>query len=197
MQTQLPEDRKQEILEEERRRIVEEDYRRQVRAELRPAPSPPKSPTWSSILIKSLVFTVLVSISILVLGNAWSRISASWNRPPTRHLLLGGNIVVQPSQYRHATFEVDESRMKEPVLAGSIRASGGMGNDIEVVVAEMGEYENWINGHPATLLYTSGKTTNAKLRVPIRQSGTYVVALSNSFSLVSSKTVTADVGLEY
>jgi hypothetical protein len=64
-------------------------------------------------------------------------------------------------------------------------------------VAESGQCENWMKGHPAQLLYRSGKTTNGTLDVPIPQPGTYCLAFNNSMSLVSSKTVVGDVALRY
>jgi len=54
-----------------------------------------------------------------------------------------------------------------------------------------------MNGHQAHVLYSSGKTTNGRLDVPITQPGTYCLAFSNAFSLVSAKTINADIELEY
>ncbi|HYL36187.1 MAG TPA: hypothetical protein VEV17_09775 [Bryobacteraceae bacterium] len=82
-------------------------------------------------------------------------------------------------------------------VAGSFHTSGGSGNDIEAVVADWGECENWVNGHPAPVLYASGKTTNAKVDVPLHQAGTYCLAFSNTMSLLSAKTVSGDVALRY
>ena len=82
-------------------------------------------------------------------------------------------------------------------IVGSFHASGGMGNDISTLVAEWGQCENWINGHQAQALYSSGVVTNGVLNVPITQAGSYCLAFSNKMALVSSKTVSGDVALRY
>ncbi len=80
-------------------------------------------------------------------------------------------------------------------VIGSFHASGGFGNDIETVLAEWDQCENWLNGHQAHVLYASGKVTNGVLDVPIQQAGTYCLAFSNKMALVSSKTVSGDIAL--
>ena len=70
-------------------------------------------------------------------------------------------------------------------VTGEFHASGGSGNDIEAIVAEWGECENWINGHQARVLYQSGKVTNGAIDVPISRDGTYCLLFSNRMALVS------------
>jgi hypothetical protein len=119
----------------------------------------------------------------------------SLSRPLSRPLLTG-SVGVQPRQIQYWKFEVSPT-MTNAHVSGSFRASGGSGNDIEAFAAEWSECEKWINGHQANLVYASGKATNGTIEVPISVAGTYGLAFSNRRSLISAKTVTGNVALEY
>jgi hypothetical protein len=54
-----------------------------------------------------------------------------------------------------------------------------------------------INGHQARVLYSSGKTTNGRMDVPIAEPGSYCLGFSNAFSLLSAKNIAADIELQY
>jgi hypothetical protein len=58
-------------------------------------------------------------------------------------------------------------------VVGRFEASGGQGNDVQVVVANADSFENWQNGHTAQVLYQTDKTTVGTLNVPITQPGTF------------------------
>jgi hypothetical protein len=87
--------------------------------------------------------------------------------------------------------------MQDARVVGSFRASGGSGNDVQVVLAEESEWENWVNGHEARVLYSTGRITTGKIDVPIAEAGTYYLAFSNAFSTFSEKDVFAEVELRY
>jgi hypothetical protein len=82
-------------------------------------------------------------------------------------------------------------------VTGSFHASGGAGNDIEAIVLGWGDFENCINGHHGIALYASGKFTNVALDLPIHEAGTYCLAFSNKMALLSGKTVSGRVELQY
>jgi hypothetical protein len=100
---------------------------------------------------------------------------------PFSQKLVSGETRVDPAQYRYWTFTVGHA-VVSPYVTGSFHASGGIGNDIQVVLAEKGEFENWANG---------------RMDVPITEPGTYCLGLSNTFSLLSAKTISADIELQY
>ncbi len=87
--------------------------------------------------------------------------------------------------------------MRNAHLKGRFTASGGSGNDVQVVLAAEDEHVNWKNGHVAKVLYSSGKITIGTLDVPISRSGIYYLAISNTFSAVSTKSVLSEVVLTY
>ena len=109
--------------------------------------------------------------------------------------LLLGSVAVPPLQVRYWKFEVSPTMTN--ACYGNFHASGGAGNDIEAMVAEWGDCENWINGHHGMALYASGKVTNGALDVPIREAGTYCLAFSNKMALLSGKTVSGRIELQY
>ena len=116
---------------------------------------------------------------------------------PMTQTLVAGQLIVKPGSDVRYKLQIDTIKMLNPVVAGSFRASGGAGNDIQVVLADEDSFENWINGHPSQVLYGTDKTTNGKLYVPITQTGTYYLSFNNRFSTFAEKQVFADVILTY
>lgn len=104
--------------------------------------------------------------------------------------LVPDEFVVKPGLIRYWKFTVGSSAQ----VIGGFRAQGGSRNDIEAIVAEWDECENWLNGNGARVLYSSGKVTNGKLNVSLR-SGEYCVAFSNRMSAVSAKEIAAAIEL--
>jgi hypothetical protein len=152
----------------------------------------------SGVFLIGAVAAVLLVLFLLprfVQKNRAGGSSASLLRPYSKPMLLG-SVAVSPSQVRYWKFEVSPT-MTNAHVTGEFHASGGSGNDIEATVAEWDECENWINGHQANVLYASGKVTNGALDVPIRQAGTYCLACSNKMGLLSGKTVSGIVALQY
>ena len=82
-------------------------------------------------------------------------------------------------------------------VVGRFVASGGQGNDVQVVVANADSFENWKNGHPAQVLYQTDKTTVGTLNVSIPQPGTYYLGFNNKFSMFADKTVAGRIQLYY
>jgi hypothetical protein len=147
---------------------------------------------------------ILLAILVLVGWYAVNRNSANGaSRGPASSLLrpfskplLSGSVGVSPMQVQYWKFEIAPT-MTNAHVTGSFHATGGLGNDIEAIVAEWGECENWINGHHGQALYVSGKVTNGSMDVPINQAGTYCLAFSNKMALLSGKTVSGSVELQY
>lgn len=104
---------------------------------------------------------------------------------------------VAPAGYAYYPFEVDGSRMHDAVVVGRFEAAGGNGNDIEVVVAQREGFLNWVNGHGGSILYASGKKTTGTVAVRVQESGQYVVAFNNKFSLLTAKNVAANINLAF
>src|SRR5579862_7775865 len=88
--------------------------------------------------------------------------------------------------------------MRLSKLSGHFSASGGSGNDIEVLLfTNQDDLTNWQNGHAARCLYRSGRATVGTLDVPLVAAGTYVLVFDNRFSFFSSKPITTNLKLEY
>ncbi len=113
---------------------------------------------------------------------------------PVKEQLTSGQTIVKPGAYFYEKFVVD--RVKDAHVTGSFNASGGTGNDIEVLLLEESNFENWKNGHSAPALYSSGHITTGKIDVPLGQTGTYYIIFSNIFSQ-SEKQVFSDISLTY
>ena len=114
---------------------------------------------------------------------------------PVTEKIFQGEMVVKAGQYRFWSLPIPQE-MANAQLLGSFHASGGSGNDIQAVVAEPREFENWINGHEARVYYSTGKITNGRIELRLAR-GTYIIAFSNKFSPVTDKELTADLELHY
>ncbi|HEV3483599.1 MAG TPA: hypothetical protein VGR97_14870 [Candidatus Acidoferrales bacterium] len=111
-------------------------------------------------------------------------------------LLDTGHIVINPQGYMGRNITVTDS-MRNAQIVGSFHAFGGSGNDIQAVLATPDQWENWINGHQAQVLYaTPGPTTNGEINVRL-EPGSYILGFSNKNAIVSRKEVTGDIALEY
>ncbi len=141
---------------------------------------------------------VAVILIVLLLGGVlwYSEEPVSAPAEQVTEKLTSGQIVVPAGKYYEVQFRINPS-MRSPRVKGSFRTSGGGGNDIQAVLAEESEFENWINGHQAQVLYATEKITNGKIDVVIPEPGTYHLAFNNSFSVISEKYVFAEIELSY
>jgi hypothetical protein len=143
---------------------------------------------------------LLVLLSVVYLQNSRSTPHGQSQRGilrPFTKKITSGTMTVEPGQCRYLTFQVNQAGLVNARVVGAFQSAGGLGNDIQAVLAEQSEFQNWINGHPARVLYSSPKTTTGKLDVPIVEPGVYVLGFSNKFSLLTAKNVSADVELQY
>jgi hypothetical protein len=111
---------------------------------------------------------------------------------PASTKLFTGQIVVKAGGYVTNTFTVEPGMVNFHVV-GQFNASGGTGNDIQAVLTDEGEFQNWINGHQAKAFYSTEKITNGKMDIGPLAAGRYVVAFSNKFSTFTDKYVFAEV----
>lgn len=79
-------------------------------------------------------------------------------------------------------------------LKGAIRASGGTGNDIDLLVMNEKDFANWSNGHPVSVHFQSGKQTLIELDVPLPP-GTHRIVFSNTFSSFTPKVIQGEINL--
>jgi hypothetical protein len=110
--------------------------------------------------------------------------------------IVQGNIVVPPQRIQYFKFIVPQVA-QDAKVRGVFHAFGGAGNDIEAAIMTPFEFENWSNGHEAHVYYNSGKVTNGQIQVDGIPPGTYILAFSNRFAMLSRKEVTAQVSLSY
>src|SRR5437870_2074040 len=73
--------------------------------------------------------------------------------------ILNGSKVVQALSYEGWDIKPDFNLMADPTVEGHVTASGGMGNDIQVLIFTDSQFLNWRNGHEVTPVYNSGQVT--------------------------------------
>jgi len=111
--------------------------------------------------------------------------------------ILNGSVAVPALGYVTYTTTVLPSEMTNARIAGHVQAGGGTGNDIQLLVFTQTEFLNWKNNHEVTPLYNSGQVTAADINVSVADAGVYVVVLSNTFSMLTPKTVAGDIHLAW
>jgi len=94
-----------------------------------------------------------------------------------------------------SVFSVPFNVNKPGHVLGRFQAMGGNDNDIEAVIADADDFENWKQGHSVRLRYQSDKITRGRIDVPLRR-GRYYLAFDNRFSPLTGKTITANILLD-
>jgi hypothetical protein len=220
---ELTPEEKQRIEEEEQKRLAEEEYRTQVRSRLKngsvvpplsasspgyvlPEPEGVSKGWWILGLVVAGIVGVIIWVNVSRSSKADPDPSAarSISTPaapriryvPVSQKIATGQIAVKAGGYVQYRIRI-EPEMREARVTGSFNASGGSGNDIEVVIAGENEYTNWINGHEARVFYgTHGKKTTDSFDVRLAP-GEYYLAFSNKFSTFTDKYVFLEVDLKY
>ncbi|SRR5258708_5350877 len=111
---------------------------------------------------------------------------------PMSSMLFTGQTVVKANGYVTKKFTV-EPGMQDFHVVGQFNASGGTGNDIQAVLVDEDQFQNWVNGHKTKVFYSTEKITTDKLDVGPLAPGTYILAFSNTFSAFTDKYVFAEI----
>jgi len=129
----------------------------------------------------------MVTIALLICQCAV--ISPSQSVPQMPVFICKGTFNVPAASFTYFPFQI-----AGPVtVAGNFQASGGSGNDIEIVIGPRNDVLNALNGHGGTVSYTSGKMTAGNILLQLSDPGEYLLALNNNFSALSNKSVWANV----
>jgi hypothetical protein len=213
---ELSDDQKKRILEEEHQRLAEEQYRAQVRQELQnrtaatnptsPVVEPPKTPNQHDEPKHSTKTLLLILVIAGVVGLLWiGRSSMNSQSEPyapsifeTKHTekIGSGQFVVNAGKVFYYRIPVKD--MRNIHITGHFLALGGQGNDIDVVLAEEKEFGLWMDGQQAKVYYQSGRATSGDIDVKLPAlNATYYLAFNNRFSVLSAKTINADLSMSY
>lgn|SRR6266571_3553396 len=156
--------------------------------------TPAKSNTTMIIAIIVIVVIVVAVIGgILAIGffNALSTATA-WHSQN----VVNGLITVPAGSYEYYQLSVS-SAVTSIVVNGTFTASGGSGNNIDVLVMDQTNFVNWKNGNTGYAIYDSGQVTTGTVSASLTAGTTYDLVYSNTFSTVSSKNVQTAVNLYY
>ncbi len=170
-----------------------------------PAPPPKKNvSSWALVLVAAVAVVTIIAVFYRYESarSPASPTSISTTRQtlvlvPVTKTIASGQLTIKAGHYLTYKITIDPVTMQNAQIVGSFRASGGAGNDIQVVLAGEDEFENWINGHKALVYYSTEKITNGRFDVPLTRPGTYILGLSNTFSTLSDKLVFVDIELRY
>jgi hypothetical protein len=142
-----------------------------------------------------LALTTLVAVGLNVRKTYRSVTSTAHPRVAGAQKLVIGHAKIRARRYFFAPFRIDGA-MEGAHVVGAFHTAGGPTNVIEVVIAEQRQLEKWSYGQAVPLVYSTEKTTHARLDLPIDQRGDYYLGFSNLFSR-SDKDVFADIELRF
>lgn len=160
------------------------------------------TPTRKSHVLKNLVIALVVIFAILAISEMWlSSIrgpTGSAGIIPTQKSIsiLSGSIKVNPLSQSSYSFSVPNAVLN-PVISGSFSVSGGSGNDINVYIMSSQDYSSWKNGNQVYPNYNSGRVSSGNINLQLSPGQAYYIIFDNTFSLISSKTVSGQITLTY
>jgi len=112
------------------------------------------------------------------------------------NIVATGTFAVDARDFKPIKVVVPE-KFKNPRIEGSFSATGGSGNDIEVMVLDEAQFLNWQNRNKFSAIYESGRVTADKVSIALPSAATYVMVFNNRFSLLSTKGVKAELKLAH
>lgn len=201
---------------------AEERYRQKLRAELASPNTPfennrllggtaplPADQGSTAGYVRKIVLGVLLCVALFVGIPYLAEQDRRGNMPlnsigrvldryePVTKVIHSGQLHIPARHLNTINLDV-EPNVRNVYVRGRYSASGGWGNDVEVLLANSSEFPNFVNGHSGRAYYSSGgkKTTGEIVAGPLPV-GSYVLAFSNRHSMLSDKDVTANVTLEY
>lgn len=218
---ELSEDQKRRILEEESQRLAEEQYRAKVRLDLRNRTETSSASTAAEtssanpkrdgdakrskklllLIIPAIAAPLAIVALVCIVRSSIGHRSDEPYAPSviaTKHAerIASGQVVVNAGKILFYRIPIKD--MRDVRVSGHFLALGGSGNDIEVFLAEEKEFGKWLDGQPSKAYYQSGRTTAGDIDVKLPLlNATYYLCFNNKFSVLSSKTVSADVSLFY
>lgn len=142
-----------------------------------------------------LALSVLFAVGVNVRKTYSSIREASQERIAGVQTLVKGQSKIRAGKYFYLPFRIDGA-MEGAHVVGKFHTSGGPDKMVQVVIAEQKQLGKWADGQFIPVLYSTERTTNAQLDVPIPQSGDYYLGFSNMFS-GSDENVFGDVELHF
>jgi hypothetical protein len=149
-----------------------------------------KTTSFASVLVVALV---TAGCGGLLPGKSAAENLAEY----TANIVATGSFAVEARDFKPFKVVVPD-KTKNPRIEGSFSASGGSGNDVEVMVLDEAQFLNWQNRNKFSAIYDSGRVTADKVSIALPSAGaTYVMVFSNRFSLLSTKGVKAELKLAH
>jgi hypothetical protein len=156
--------------------------------------SAPSGTTRRNTLLGLLV--VLLLLVVLVVANSGSDNSGSGaaalasavSAPNVIPIATNQELVIPAGSVQSFTWTAPQYQ-PNCHISGHIQVTDGGSKDVQVVVLDADDYQNWVNGHQSKAYFQTEKTTAVTLNVNTGTVGPLVVAISNGFSVLSDKKV--------
>jgi hypothetical protein len=129
---------------------------------------------WTRIALGSLVVGVFATAALAQLPDDEHRL-----------VLFTGQTNVPPGLQYRTSFATQTNYVRARV-AGNVKAAGGAGNDIRVLILKNG-----------SAVYDSGRRRSVVMSVDFSEPGQYTLVFDNSFSTLSPKIVSGTISLVY
>jgi hypothetical protein len=115
----------------------------------------------------------------------------------TSRKIVSNTLELGRRQFRPYRFVVEEN-LQNPRITGKLSVQGGRDNDAELIVVDdqgLQDFSNRSRRFPNQ--YRVMVSNSVNVLIPIRRPGTYYVIISNRHALFYTKSIKADLALEY
>jgi hypothetical protein len=156
--------------------------------------------------IASLVVLVLLSLLLVGCGPVQAASSMDRFKPtpsptpsPTPVFinqslnLVHGLITVPAGNYYYQSFRMLDA-MRSPHVSGNFTVNGS-GLDIKAYILSEQAYTNFMNGNVIISNYSSGRLATDNINISLSMPGLYYLLFDNSYSVLTSKQISASVDL--
>ena len=152
---------------------------------------------WEKSLVIKIIAIGTIIISLAIISVNLSNPNSLLHSILSTHKenLVDASIVVSPGHYvsYSATAPTGSNNCK---ITGSFSARGG-NDDIIVYVVDQNEFANLQNGENFNVYYSTPQQISGNFNVGIPCDKTIYLVFSNTFSIITSKTVTVKADFEY
>ncbi|SYZ71966.1 exported hypothetical protein [Candidatus Zixiibacteriota bacterium] len=117
--------------------------------------------------------------------------------PILSQVVVNDSAIIPAGNSWHFLLDLSSPAVKNAILKGQFRASGGAHNDIKFHIFDEVNYVNWINGNKAEDLLGTDKVTLYEVDFRFPKPGKYYMVFDNRYSILTDKFVVANIYLNY
>ncbi len=109
--------------------------------------------------------------------------------------LLSGELTIKSQTNSITAFTVD-ANMKDVIVKGKFRTTGGFPHTIQAYIMDDATYKLWIKGKTTPVLFDSGQLSSGTIDQPLTTPGKYYLIFTNWYDGVYAETEQVEVSVD-